>query len=499
MNLSKSKYCTYVECPRRCWLEVHKPDERATDMHLQHILEQGNKLGDMAMGYFGDFVEVTTTLKADGSLDYAAMIRKTDELLKAGVENICEASFSYDGLFCSVDILHKEGDGYAIYEVKSSKEIKPINYHDVAFQKYVLQHCKINVTGVYIIHLRDGYWRDGDIDLQSLFVAESVEKKVAEKLGVVATKSAEARTVINSNIEPKLEFKSCCRDCGYLPYCTKGLLNTESTLNLWGRFGRGANPKWKLYNNGLTTMQAIKDSGVALQDFQQIQVDSIVSGQPHIDKAAIKAFLDTMSTPLYFLDFETMQYGIPPFDKTYASQQIPFQYSLHIVESNGELLHKEFLAQSNGGDPRRALAEQLCKDIPINVCSVAYNMDFEKRVLRDLAAVFDDLAVHLLNIHDNMVDLMEPFDKVYFYTPAMGDSYSIKKVLPAICPNDPTLDYGNLEGVHNGGEAMTIFPQMKDMSAEQYEQKRKQLLEYCKLDTYAMVRIWQELVKIVNK
>lgn len=498
MNLSKSKYCAYVECPKRCWLDVHKKEECVIDAQTQHHLDEGNKLGDLAMGYFGDFIEVTT-YKADGSLDCAEMVRKTNELIKADADNICEASFSYGQLFCSVDILHKESGGYAIYEVKSSKEIKPINYHDVAFQKYVLYRCGINVTGVYIIHLRDGYWRDGDVDIQQLFIAENVEKKIAEKFDDVATKSVEACGVINSNVEPKREFKSCCKYCGYLVYCTKGLLNPQSTLNLWGRFGRGANPKWKCYNQGLTTMQDIQTSGIKLQDFQQIQVDSIVSGQPHIDKVAIQTFLSTMNIPLYFLDFETMQYGIPPFDKTYVNQQIPFQYSLHIVKNlNGELQHKEFLAESNGGDPRRTLAVQLCNDIPKDVCSVAYNMEFEKRVLRDLATVYPDLAEHLLNIHDHMVDLMVPFDKAYFYTPEMADSYSIKSVLPAMCPNDPTLDYRNLEGVHNGSEAMTIFPKIKDMSAEERKKTRTQLLAYCQLDTYAMVRIWQELMKLTN-
>ena len=497
MNLSKSKYCAYIECPRRCWLDVYKKEEGVVDAQTQHHLDEGNRLGDLAMGYFGDFVEVTTKKEEDGSLDYAEMIRKTEECLKAGTKNICEASFGYGNLFCSVDILHKENDGYAIYEVKSSRTIKTINYHDVAFQKYVLQHCGINVTGVYIVHLREGYWRDGEIDLQQLFIAEDVEEKIAKKFDEVATSSAAACALINSKAEPKLEFKSCCNGCRYWDYCTKGLLHPQSTLNLWGRFGKGANPKWKCYNEGLTTFQGLKDNGVPLKDFQQIQVDSTLSGKLHIDKAAIRAFLTTMPLPLYFLDFETMQYGIPPFDRTYANQQIPFQYSLHVVESiDKEPRHEGFLAESDGGDPRRAIAEWLCKHIPKDVCTVAYNMEFERGVLLDLAKVFPDLSEHLLSIRDNMVDLMVPFDRAYYYDPAMGGSYSIKHVLPAVCPDDPKLDYSKLNGVHNGSEAMTIFPKIKDMTPEDREKARHQLLDYCGLDTYAMVRIWQELARV---
>ena len=178
--------------------------------------------------------------------------------------------------------------------------------------------------------------------------------------------------------------------------------------------------------------------------------------------------------------------------------QIPFQYSLHYIEhEGGELKHKEFLAES-GPDPRRALAERLCEDIPMNVCVTAYNKAFECTRLKELAFEFPDLAEHLLNIRDNIVDLLVPFQSGWYYNRAMGGSFSIKSVLPAIFPDDPSLDYHNLEGVQNGGEAMTIFPQIKDMPPEKQAKARHDLLKYCELDTYAMVKVWEELVRAVE-
>ena len=222
-----------------------------------------------------------------------------------------------------------------------------------------------------------------------------------------------------------------------------------------------------------------------------------VSAQPDdIDKDGIRDFLDTLSFPIYFLDFETMQPVIPQFPGTKPYAQIPFQYSLHYIEyEGGPLLHKEFLAES-GENPLRAIAERLCEDIPKNVCVTAYNKAFECARLKELAGYFPDLADHLLNIESNMKDLLVPFQSGYYYNKAMGGSFSIKSVLPALFPNDPALDYHNLDQIHNGGEAMTIFPQIQYMNNEDKATARHNLLKYCELDTFAMVKLWEKLKEV---
>ena len=134
-------------------------------------------------------------------------------------------------------------------------------------------------------------------------------------------------------------------------------------------------------------------------------------------------------------------------------------------------------------------------DIPMHVCVTAYNKAFECARLKELAEAFPDLAEHLLSIESNMKDLLTPFQSGYYYNRAMGGSFSIKSVLPAIFPDDPALDYHNLEQIHNGGEAMTVFPKIKDMPPEAQQVARHNLLKYCELDTYAMVKVWEELVR----
>ena len=189
-----------------------------------------------------------------------------------------------------------------------------------------------------------------------------------------------------------------------------------------------------------------------------------------------------------------MQLAIPEYDGTKVYQQITFQYSLHVIEKEGgELIHKEHLGIS-GTDPRRALAEQLCKDIPINVCTLAYNKAFECTRIKELAEWFPDLSEHLLNIMDNIQDLLNPFSAGYYYLPSMGGSFSIKRVLPSLFPNDPSLDYHNLDSkVQNGSDAMNIFPKIQFMEPDEQMAARTALLNYCCLDTLAMVRVWEKL------
>ena len=158
------------------------------------------------------------------------------------------------------------------------------------------------------------------------------------------------------------------------------------------------------------------------------------------------------------------------------------------------MLHKEFLAES-GTDPRRAVAEALCRDIPADACVTAFHKSTECGILRKLAEQFPDLREHLNAVAEHVVDLLVPFQSGWYYKKEIGGSFSIKSVLPAICPDDPELDYYGLEDIHNGTEAMSKYPKMKDMEPGEREKIRRSLLAYCRLDTLAMVKVWEELKK----
>ena len=186
LYLSKSKYCGLWQCAKIAWLRQYKPEAAVIDEAVQARFNAGNVVGDLAMGLFGDFVEVT--VKNGDKLDLAAMIGKTSEEMAKGTQNICEASFSYNGLYCAVDILRKEGAGWAIYEVKSStkhqrddgsyEDDREVYIADVSYQKYVLEHCGVNVTGTYLVNLNREYVFDGTLDISKLFIISDVADEV---------------------------------------------------------------------------------------------------------------------------------------------------------------------------------------------------------------------------------------------------------------------------------------------------------------------------------
>ena len=414
MHLSKSKYCLLWQCPKLLWLDTYRKELKTENPERDNRMIAGNEAGDLAMGLFGDYTDVTV-LNEDNRPDISAMIENTRTCLNAGVENICEASFSYDGLYCAVDILHKQNGGYAIYEVKSATKESEIYGVDIAYQKYVLEHCGITVTGTYLVCVNSDYVRGEELDIKQLFKIIDMTPWVELEASLIPSRLAVAEKTLASKDEPAYDIGEHCSnpyDCAYWEYCSRHLPK-PSVFDLYRLTDK---KKFEYYRKGMVSYQdMLAAPKLTEKQLRQIQFGLNDCGN-YIDKGGIRDFLNTLSYPIYFLDFETMQQAVPEFPGSKPYQQIPFQYSLHYIdEPGGELKHKEFLAQS-GEDPRRAIAESLCRDIPWNVCITAFNKTFECGRLKELAAQFPDLAGHLLNIKDNIRDLLTPFQSGLFLT-----------------------------------------------------------------------------------
>lgn len=490
MYFTKSKYVEYVNCPRAAWLTKHKPELRRISDDARQRMEEGSRVGEIAKGYWGKYVD-TTAFAEDGGLDITHMLSVTQQYVCDGVETICEAAFSFGGLYCAVDILHRESDGYAIYEVKSSTEGNPRHIVDVAYQKYVLERCGVKVVGANMLYINRQYVREGAVDPKGLFVVQDVWKEVCDEQQNVDNVLAKAKIDLAQKNEPQKALCKNCDGCGYFAHCTEALPH-PNVFDVHVSFGR----RLKYFRSGLIDKDSVLD---------KIEEEYVVKhptaqkvGNVYVDKAAVRNYLAALSYPLYFLDFETMRSPIPLFEGTQPNRQVPFQYSLRYIEhKDGEIKQKEYLAAS-GVDPRREVAERLVEDIPQNACVLAYSMSFEKNRIKDLADAFPDLAVRLMAIHNNIMDLLDPFKNKACYARAMEDSASIKYVLPALFPNEPDLNYHNLDGVHDGKEAMTIFPQIATMPPEKAQDARQKLLVYCGLDTWGMVKLWQKLIELVS-
>lgn len=488
-HISKSRYCAGLQCPKMLWLKKYKPEAFDQASKNEAALETGLEVGDLAMGLFGDFVEVPYT-------DPGQMLLDTQKLMEQNVPVIAEASFSVNGCFCSVDILRRVNDrDVEIYEVKSSTSVSEIYRHDAAFQYYILEQLGYRVLSCNIVHINKHYVRHGELDLHQLFTVADITQSVLALQPSVRENIRYLQNYMEQETEPADDIGMHCfapYDCGFFSYCTRHL----PTPNVFDVGGLHKDKAIECYRNGITSFQDLDTYG-KLSANQYMQIEHEVHPcPPRIDRKNIRSFLEKITYPLYFFDFESYMPAVPPYDNMGPFDQIVFQYSLHyIAEEGGPLLHKEFLAYP-GADPRRALAEQMCRDIPRDACIMTYNMSFEKGRTRELAKLFPDLADHLMNIHDHIIDLIVPFRSKWYYCRGMQGSYSIKYVLPALFPDDPELDYHNLEGIHHGGEACAAFEAMAKMTPEEMETTRQQLLAYCGLDTFAMYKIWQKLKEV---
>ena len=488
LHLSKSRYCGAVQCPKMLWLRQNRPEAFDESVMNQGVLETGTRVGDLARGLFGDYAQVPY------DTDLGAMLRETERLMDAGVPVICEASFATGELFCSVDILKNLGARRVeLYEVKSSTSVSDIYYDDVAFQVCVLRRLGYTVERACLVHLNSSYVRHGELDLHRLFTTEDLTEHVMKMQSFTEGYIDQLRTYMEQTEEPFQTLGEQCSKpyaCGFFPYCTRDLPHP----NVFDVSRLQTKKKLELLQEGIVSFEDLRACR-KLNRNQRQQVEHELSDCPDsVDRDAIRGFLHRLSFPLYFLDFETINPAIPPFDETHPYQQLPFQYSLHWLDRpDGPLHHAEFLARP-GHDFRRELAKHLCRDIPWGVCTTAYNMGFEKRCIQDLASLFPDLHDHLMDICDNVQDLMIPFQNRYWYNRDMQGSYSIKYVLPALCPGDPELDYHNLEDVHKGDEASAAFQRMPSLSPEEQESLRRSLQAYCRLDTLAMVKIWEKLI-----
>lgn len=489
-NISKSLYCNYVQCKKMIWLNKYRPEEYIETKN-EGVLQNGNEVGDLARSYFGTY----SLVKYNEVL--INMIMETKEYMKKNKKIICEASFKFDNLFASIDILKVDEDGVSIYEVKSSSELKEIYKDDASFQAYILKKLGYKVKSVNVMHINKDYVFYKELDLEEFFIIEDITDIARKKEKEIEENVKEINELLDNEDEPNIDIGPNCfdpYDCPFFKYCTKHLPEN----NVFDVSGINKNKKFKFYNEGKYSFKDLEKEDITDKALEQIEFE-LYNKEPKIEKEEIIKVLKSLKYPLYFLDYETCQLAIPFIDGTKPNQQLTFQYSLHILkDEHSELEHKEFLGDIDDKDFVRKFAESLIKDIPDEGSVIIYNKSFEPARNREISKMYPEYKEDLERINKNVVDFMEPFSKRYYYLKEMKGSHSIKYVLPALYPNDKDLDYHNLPLVHNGAEASESFLCMKGKTIKEKEEIRKGLLVYCELDTLAMVKIYEKFKEVIN-
>lgn len=488
-TFSKSKLMAYLQCEKRLWLDVHRPDLREDSAESLANFATGHSVGEVARSHYdpkgqGQFIDVT-------ALGIGGALQRTVEVLK-NRKPVFEAGFSVNGALAFADVLlpvtRSGRPHWRMVEVKASTEVKEYHRNDVAVQAYVARKSGLPLAGLSLAHIDSSWVYPGGGDYDGLLVEEDLTAEAFAREKEVEGWITVARTIAARRTEPAIRTGLHCNDpyaCGFIDHCT-GQEPQEKFPAFWLPRIQSKALRKKIHEDRVTDLRKIPDD---LLNPLQLRVKTHTLARTVLfDAAGAAAALAPHGFPACFLDFETVNFGVPIWKGTRPYQQIPFQFSLHRLSRLGKLTHEAFLDVS-GEDPSRAFAEQLLTACGEGGPVYVYNQSFEAGIIKGLGERFSRLKRPLEQIITRMVDLL-PIAREHYYHHEQQGSWSIKAVLLTILPE---LGYDNLDGVQDGGMAVQAFTEaISDATtADRKAALRAQLEAYCKHDTYALVRLWQ--------
>ena len=469
MQLSKTDFIQYLQCPKSLWLKKHNPDqypEGEFSAFLDKLVREGYEVERYVKQFFD----------SAGNRDVSFQTEFTTD----------------DGLYARLDAFETMQDGkIALYEIKSSTSAKTDAKHnhikDACFQKICAERAGQSIDKVFLVHLNGDYVRAGDIDPNAMLVFEDISRPVNDMLAETGLEIDAALAYLNA----AQDLVGCsCIEKTRANHCDAfSVFNADvpkPSIYSLPRFN--ASRIRELRSTGVVQIQDIPGD-FSLSESQRLVVESVNVGEPIVNAEAISNLLADLNFPLYFFDYETFSSAVPLLDGTSPHKHFPVQYSLHIMESDGSVVHKEYLEREARLPDR--LVEQMREDIGPTGSVVSWHKSFEQSRNRELAERYPDKADFLNDINDRMVDLEDIFKKDYVDARFDG-STSIKKVLPVVCPH---LDYGELE-VQDGASAMEAWQRMIGTEEGEAEVIAEELLRYCELDTFAMVEIFRFLMTL---
>jgi predicted RecB family nuclease len=466
--ITKTDFLTYLDAPRHLWALKHNKIEKDNiDIYLQHLLDQGYEVEELAIQYFKEYL-----------------------MPKYGVDidNVRIQPTYIDGPFeARTDILVKNNGHWDMYEIKSSSKVKKEHIYDATFQ-YLVFNKGYDIENVYILHLNKEYVREGPISLLDLFSKENIMRKVKKTRKEVLDLRSNAFMVSK---EDCVENTLACinpKTCPCISVCHPNL--PDYSIYDINRITNSKSKVRQLESMGILDICDVPDD-FKLSSKQRSQVEVAKSKKAYINREEIRDMFDDLEYPLYFLDYETFNPAIPLFDGYSPFDHITFQYSLHVLSEDGDLKHFEYL-HTEKSDPIPYLLNSLKEHIKDKGSIIVWNKSFEGSRNEHMGRVYPEYRDFCEDMNDRLFDLMDVFRNQLYDDPKFKGSYSIKDVLPVLVPE---LSYESLD-IRDGAMAMAswydlVFKDKRD------EKVINDLLKYCELDTLAMVRVFEKLRKMV--
>lgn len=488
--LSKSDFLKYQVCPGYLWLWKHKKEVVPVDDEeaIERRLEQGNEVERYARELFTAGVLIES--KGQTARE------ETERLVSSGVKTIFQATvITGKGLLAMADIIDFDevSQSWTLYEVKSTNSIKPEHNIDITFQKVAFEDAGYKVNQTAVIHLNKEYVRKGKIEPSKLLVTSNNSEFTVRGTDAVRQQAYDALAYIQQTDEPKgcsCRLKSKGKHCPTFPHLNPDVPE-YSVFNITRIGGKNLA---LLVDGNILNIHDVPDD-IKLSVAQRNQVEVAKSEQPIINKQAIGELFSHLEYPLYFLDYETVSTALPMFDNYKPFQQIPFQYSLHVLsEPGGELQHYEFLSETGEYAPVADLLKAMKSQIGDTGSVVVWYKGFEAARNREMGEMYPEYADFLSGVNERVFDLMDIFSKQYFVHHKFNGSSSIKKVLPVLVPE---FSYKELD-IQNGATASIRWYDAVTGGMDDSEMANTfdALLKYCCLDTLAMVKIYEYLNRL---
>ena len=502
MLLTKTNYLLYRECPQNTWVKIFAPDiyhAQPLSAFDQMIMSTGSEVDELARQLFPGGVLVQN--RRDDAL--------TKKLINERQEIIYQPVFWTDKFETIADIIvwNKEKNAYDVYEAKSTnsesegrnkKKNNDLYSHDLAFQINVLKQLAIPVNKYYIVRLNSEYVRADKLNIKELFSIEDFTDRVTDLLTDVRAEMDNAYDLLKPENKPR----GCsCLTKGRSAHCTSFRhLNPEvPAYGVHDIVRIGASPKKlaELVDSRIYSLDDVPEE-FELTEIQRNQVDAAQSQKIHLDLPGLAEFLDTVKYPISFLDYETFPAAVPRFAGYRPYVHIPFQFSLHVLETPAaELRHYEFLHAQNT-KPDSAFLAALQKMLPDKGSVIVWNKTFESGINEQLAKRNEAFESFIAQVNGRIVDLEDPFKKQFYVHPGFHGKTSIKYVLPTLCPG---FSYSALN-IREGGTACETWN--KTVTGDGTDQEKtkniRDLLDYCELDTLAMFQIWKHcLARLQNQ
>ncbi|RMH00598.1 MAG: DUF2779 domain-containing protein [Chloroflexi bacterium] len=482
--LTKSSYLTYLQCPKAFWLAQHTPQIGIPlSPAAQRRTQTGHEVEEYARQNFPNGYLIPRQTPRQHMAD------TTQKAIKAGHKVLFQATFIHNNLLVITDIVIKTSNGWKLIEVKATTKPKKEHSPDLAIQKYAMEANGLKVTETAVMHLNPDYRHPNQGDL---FLITDITDQVNTRFPQITSDLNQMTTLHKMPSPPQVSVGRQCGktsdDCPFRDHCWENItgLTIYHIPRLQGKKQKDLEDNNILHLDDLPqTFSASPTQKPFLQSYQ--------TKKPVIDRSAIRTALQKLEYPLYFLDFESIDHAIPCYDGCKPYENVPFQYSCHILHQNGHLEHREYLHTSSD-DPRPALVNALLKDIGPRGHIVVYNKTFEKGILKGLAETFPNQKTQLENMLSRLWDQLDIF-KHYYCDYRFKGSNSLKNVLPVV--TNKTFSYDNLNDVRNGEEAQIAWLEML-ATTDVAEKARltQELRAYCHLDTLAMVEIHKFLVSL---